>query len=72
MRLDSETLLPVMTGMAIYLAVAKVSPAVRQSTGIKPVDDLISMMIANQGSHMVGVIFTGLIILISNKVADRF
>jgi hypothetical protein len=72
MRLDSETLLPVMTGMAIYLAVAKVSPEVRQSTGIKPVDDLIAMMIANQGSHMVGVIFTGLIILISNKVADRF
>jgi hypothetical protein len=72
MRLDSETLYPVIIGMAIYLAAAKMSPEVRQSTGIKPIDDLIAMMIANQGSHMVGVLFTGLIILISNKVADRF
>ena len=72
MRLDSETLLPVIIGMAIYLAVAKMSPEIRRSTDIKPVDDLIAMMIANQGSHMVGVLFTGLIILVSNKVADRF
>ena len=72
MRLDSETLLPVIIGMAIYLAAAKVSTQVRESTGIKPVDDLIAMMIANQGSHMVGILFTGLIILVSNKVADRF
>lgn len=72
MRLDSETLYPVIIGMAIYLAVARVSPEIRQSTGIKPVDDLIAMMIANQGSHMVGILFTGLIVLISNKIADRF
>lgn len=71
MRLDSDTLLPVIIGMAIYLAVAKVSTQVVESTGMKPVDDLVAMMNSQQGSHMVGILFTGLVILASNKFADR-
>jgi hypothetical protein len=72
MRLDSDTLLPVIIAMVMYLAVARASTQVRNSTGMKPMDDLIAMMNAQQGSHMVGILFTGLIVLASNKIADRF
>lgn len=72
MRLDSDTLLPVIIAMVMYLAAARVSAQVRGSTGMKPVDDLIAMMNDRQEHHMIGIIFTGLVVLVSNKLADRF
>ena len=71
MRLDTETLRPVLIGMSIYLALAKISPNVK-STGFRPVDDVIAMMIANKGAHMSGVLLVGIIVLVSNKLANDF
>lgn len=70
--MDTETLRPVLIGMSIYLGLAKISPNIKKSTGIPPVDDIIAMMIANKGAHMAGVILVGAIILVSNKIANDF
>lgn len=72
MKFDAATLLPVIIGMVLYLAVAKASTASGGITGMKPVDDVVSMMKKNSDSFMVGVMLTGAIIFVSNAVALKY
>lgn len=71
--LDQETLRPVAIAMALYLIIAWfVSEKVKQPTNIKFIDDIIAMLISQRGSLASGAILTGLIVLASNHINDKF
>ena len=59
---------PVIVAMVIYLVVAKISMRIDGEVGIKPLDDLKTMMVKIKEHHMTGVVFTGLVIMTANKI----
>ena len=66
---DSESLRPVIISMAIYIIIVRVLPQlIKKPTKIAPVDDVIMLIISQQGSLMAGSILVGLIIFLSNYV----
>ena len=72
MFLDQESLRPVIIAMAIYLTISTLIPKIaKKPTGIKVVDDLVMMIIAQQESMMSGTILIGLIILATNYINDE-
>jgi hypothetical protein len=72
MFLDQESLRPVIIAMAIYLTISTLIPKIaKKPTGIKVVDDLVMMIIAQQESIMSGTILIGLIILATNYINDE-
>lgn len=66
MRLDTETLLPAIIGMALYLGAAKMS------MNTEPNNDLIKLMQVGRDYHMAGVLFTGAVIVVANEIAKRY
>lgn len=73
MFLDQESLRPVIIAMAIYLTISSLIPKIaKKPSGIKVVDDLVMMIIAQQESMMSGTILIGLIILATNYINDEF
>ena len=72
MFLDQETLRPVIIAMALYLAINIIVPRIlKKPTGIKPIDDIVMTMIAQQGSLMNGAIVTGLVVLATNYIQEE-
>lgn len=69
--MDQETLRPVIIAMALYILMAKFARHMRP-TGLQPVDDVTSMMIANEGNVLGGVVMVGLITLAANLINERF
>ena len=60
MFLDQETLRPVIIAMALYIALNIIVPRIlKKPTGIKPIDDIVMTMIAQQDSLMNGAIEIG-------------
>ena len=73
MFLDQETLRPVIIAMALYIALNIIVPRIlKKPTGIKPIDDIVMTMIAQQGSLMNGAIVTGLVVLATNYIQEEF
>ena len=72
MFLDQETLRPVIISMALYLAINIIVPRIlKKPTGIKPVDDIVMTMIAQQDSLMNGAIVIGLVVLATNYIQEE-
>jgi hypothetical protein len=72
MFLDQETLRPVIIAMALYLAINIIVPRIlKKPTGIKPIDDIVMTMIAQQGSLMNGAIVIGLVVLGTNYIQEE-
>ena len=70
--LDQETLRPVIIAMALYLALNILVPRIiKKPTGIKPVDEIVMTMIAQQDSLMSGTIIIGLVVLGTNYIQDE-
>ncbi|ALI95345.1 hypothetical protein AP053_gp200 [Ostreococcus mediterraneus virus 1] len=73
MFLDQETLRPVIIAMALYLAINILVPRIlKKPTGIKPIDDLVMTMIAQQDTLMNGTILIGLVVLGTNYIQEKF
>jgi len=73
MSLDQETLRPVIIAMALYLAINILVPRIlKKPTGIKPIDDLVMTMIAQQDTLMNGAILIGLVVLGTNYIQEEF
>ena len=72
MFLDQETLRPVIIAMALYIALNIIVPRIlKKPTGIKPIDDIVMTMIAQQGSLMNGAIVIGLVVLGTNYIQEE-
>jgi hypothetical protein len=72
MFLDQETLRPVIIAMALYIALNIIVPRIlKKPTGIKPIDDIVMTMIAQQGSLMNGAIVIGLVVLATNYIQEE-
>ena len=66
---DSETLRPVIIGMALYIVMSHMLPKIiKKPTGVKPVDEINMLLIANKGFLMAGTILAGLIVFLSNYI----
>ena len=73
MSLDQETLRPVIIAMALYLAINILVPRIlKKPTGIKPIDDLVMTMIAQQDTLMNGTILICLVVLGTNYIQEEF
>jgi len=58
--------------MALYLAINIIVPRIlKKPTGIKPIDDIVMTMIAQQGSLMNGAIIIGLVVLGTNYIQEE-
>lgn len=65
--LDSETLRPVILGMAIYIVLSHMLPKLLKTpVGVKPVDEINMLLIANRSFLMAGTILAGLIVFLAN------
>ena len=72
MFLDQETLRPVIIARALYLAINIIVPRIiKKPTGIKPIDDIVMTMIAQQDSLMNGAIVIGLVVLGTNYIQEE-
>src|SRR6056300_961749 len=72
MFLDQENLRPVIVAMALYIAISTlVPPLVKKPTGVKAVDDLTMMIIAQRSQMMSGTILIGLIVLATNYIVEE-
>ena len=70
--LDQETLRPVIIAMALYIALNIIVPRIlKKPTGIKPIDDIVMTMIAQQDSLMNGAIVIGLVVLATNYIQEE-
>lgn len=67
MKLDTETLRPVIIAMALYLVMSKFLPSLK-TTGVKPVDDMTAFFIVNKGDVMTGLVIIALIVLATLKI----
>jgi len=67
--LDSETLRPVIIGMALYIVLSHVLPKmIKKPVGVKPVDEINMLLIANRSFLMAGAILAGLIVFLTNYI----
>jgi hypothetical protein len=72
MFLDQENLRPVIVAMALYIAISTlVPPLVKKPTGVKALDDLTMMIIAQRSQMMSGTILIGLIVLATNYIVEE-
>ena len=66
---DSESLRPVIIGMAIYIILSHLMPKfITKPTGVGPVDDINMLLISQRGSLMAGSLLVGLIVFMANYV----
>jgi len=66
---DSETLRPVIIGMALYIVLSHILPKIiKKPTNIKPVDEINMLLISNRGFSMAGTILTGLVVFLANYI----
>ena len=66
---DSESLRPVIIGMAIYIILSHLMPKfITKPTGVGPVDDINMLLISQRGSLMAGSLLVGLIVFLTNYV----
>jgi|TARA_B100000287_G_C20526810_1_gene739185 hypothetical protein len=71
--LDQDTLRPVVIAMALYLALAILTPRIiKKPTGVKFIDEIVMSFIAQRGSLMSGTIIIGLVVLGTNYIEDEF
>jgi len=67
--LDSESLRPVIIGMALYIVLSHVLPKIiKKPIGVKPIDEINMLLIANRSFLMAGTILAGLIVLLANYI----
>ena len=67
--MDADTLRPVIISMALYIIVAKLARHMKP-TGT-PLDDVTTLMIANEGNVMGGVILTGVLTLLTTIINEK-
>ena len=66
---DSESLTPVIAAMVVYLALVVLVPKIiKEPTGIKVVDDVVLLLIAQKGSLMSGTILIAIVVFLSKYV----
>ena len=66
---DSETLRPVIIAMVLFLVIVKALPKVlRDSTNIKPVDDVTMLTATLQNFLMPGTILVAIIVYVTNYI----
>lgn len=71
--LDQESLRPVIIAMSIYIIIASIIPrVVTKPSGIGFIDDIVMTLIAQKDSIMSGTILTGIIVLATNHIQDKF
>ncbi len=71
--LDQDTLRPVVIAMALYLALAILTPRIfKKPTGVKVLDEIIMSFITQRGSLMSGTIIIGVVVLGTNYIQDEF
>ncbi len=67
--LDSDSLRPVIIGMALYIVLSHVLPKiVKKPVGVKPIDEINMLLIANRSFLMAGTILAGLIVFLANYI----
>ena len=67
--LDSDTLRPVIIGMALYILASNCLPKlIKKPTGVNVIDEMNMMLIAQKGFLMSGAVLTGLIVLGANYI----
>jgi len=72
MFLDQENLRPVIVAMALYIVFATFLPKLlKKPTGVKALDDLVMMLIAQRGQMMSGTILIGIIVLATNYIVEE-
>lgn len=66
---DQESLKPVIVSMVVYLILVQLIPQIiKKPTGISFVDDLVLFLHSQKGAFSSGALFTGLIVLITDKI----
>ena len=67
--LDSETLRPVIIGMALFIILVHLLPKiVKEPTNVKFVDDVVMLSVTLNSFIMPGTILTGLIVFLTNYI----
>ena len=67
--LDSDSLRPVIIGMALYIVLSHALPKIiKKPVGVKPIDEINMLLIANKSFLMAGTILAGLIVLLANYI----
>jgi hypothetical protein len=67
--LDSDTLRPVIIGMLLFIVISKSLPKIiEKPTNITLVDEMVMMLISQQGFLMSGAILAGLTVLGANYI----
>jgi hypothetical protein len=73
MKLDQESLRPVIIAMSIYLTISTLVPKIaKKSTGIDFIDDIVMMIISQRDVMMSGTILIGLIVFATNYINEEF
>jgi hypothetical protein len=66
---DSESLNPIIGALITYLALVVLVPKIiKEPTGIKVVDDVVLLLIAQKGSLMSGTILIAIVVFLSKYV----
>ena len=66
---DSDSLRPVIIGMALYIVLSHVLPKIiKKPIGVKPIDEINMLLIANRSFLMAGTILAGLIVFLANYI----
>ena len=67
--LDSDSLRPVIIGMALYIVLSHILPKIiKKPVGVKPIDEINMLLIANRSFLMAGTILAGLIVFLANYI----
>lgn len=71
--LDQESIRPVIIAMSLYIIIASIIPHfVTKPSGIGFIDDIVMTFIAQKGSMMSGTVVTGIIVLATNYIQEKF
>ena len=66
---DSESLSPIVSALVTYLSLVVLVPKIiKEPTGIKVVDDVVLLLIAQKGSLMSGTILIAIVVFLSKYV----
>ena len=70
--LDSDTLRPVMIAMCLYLILAYLLPkALEKPTGVKIIDDLVTMLKNNKPFLASGCLMVGILVYVTNYIEQE-
>jgi hypothetical protein len=73
MKLDQESLRPVIIAMSIYLTISTLVPKIaKKPSGIDFIDDIVMMIISQRDVMMSGTILIGLIVFATNYINEEF